>query len=370
MTDSLFFKLAATAAALLSSAAIALAQQPPGQFNASSPTCQRLIGQLSALDRGNEDPTRAGQIRQAEDAVNRQQFEVDKLVSRSRRMGCESSGFFSIFSNPPRQCGALSREIDRQRNTLDRLQNQLEQLNGGTTQRAAQRQSLLIALADNACGSQYRRAASAGEQGGFFDRLFGGNGGTLYSPAPSGPKGGTYRTICVRTCDGYYFPISFETTPDHFREDEQVCQRMCPAADVQLYTYHNPGEEVSQAVSLNGRLYTELPAAFQYRKALNPACSCRRPGESWYEALKANGPDETVAPGDVIVTDKKAEQLSQPHPAPAAKAAASSSKSATAKPGELRGSEAALAETPGKTDKTSDTKRKIRQVGPSFLPSH
>ena len=315
MRASSLFEIGAAAAILLSSAAVALAQQPPGQSNANSPTCQRLVGQLSALDRGNDDPTRADQIRQAEDAVNRQQFEVDKLVSRSRRIGCESSGFFSIFSNPPRECGALSRQIDQQRNALDRLQNQLEQLNGGTTQRAAQRQSLLIALADNGCGSQYRRAANAGQQGGFFDRLFGGNGGgTIVAPESNGPMGNTYRTVCVRTCDGYYFPISFETTPDHFRQDEQTCQQMCPAAEVQLYTYHNPGEEMSQAVALNGRFYTELPSAFAYRKAVNPACSCRRPGESWYEALKAGGPDQTVAPGDVIVTDKKAKQLSQPRP--------------------------------------------------------
>ena len=124
--------------------------------------------------------------------------------------------------------------------------------------------------------------------------------------------GGTFRTICVRTCDGFYFPISFATTPDRFRDDEQTCQRMCPAAEVSLYTYHNPGEEVAQAVSLNGRLYTELPTAFSYRKALNPACSCRRPGESWAEALKANGADDTVAPGDVVVTEQNAKQLSQP----------------------------------------------------------
>ena len=38
---------------------------------------------------------------------------------------------------------------------------QLEQLNGGTTERAAQRQSLLIALGNNGCGPQYRSAALA-----------------------------------------------------------------------------------------------------------------------------------------------------------------------------------------------------------------
>lgn len=366
MRGSPIFEIGAAAAIWLSSAAVALAQQPPGQSAANSPTCQRLVGQLSALDRGNDDPTRAGQIRQAEDAVNRQQFEVDKLVSRSRRLGCENSGFFSIFSNPPRECGTLRRRIDQQRSRLDRLQIQLEQLNGGTTQRAAQRQSLLIALADNGCGSQYRRAAgaSAGRQGGFFDRLFGGIGSTIITPESNAPMGNTFRTICVRLGDGYYFPISFETTPERFREDELTCQRMCPAAEVRLYTYHNPGEEVAQAVSLDGRLYSELPSAFSYRKKLS-GYSCRRPGESWYEALKGGGYDQTAAPGDVIVTDKKAKQLSQPRPAPGQKDA--KTETAAPKPGELRGTDSALTETPGSAGKAD---RKVRQVGPKFLPSN
>jgi hypothetical protein len=346
------FRLAVAAAATVASCAAALAQMP-------NPACQRLEAQLTSLDRGNSDPARAQQIRSAEDAVNRQQFEVDRLVAQSRRMGCESSGFFSIFSNPPPQCGGLSRQIDQQRFTLERLQNQLEQLSGGTAQRAAQRQSLLIALADNGCGSQYRSAALAGQQGGFFDRLFGGNGGIMSTPP--GQMGGTFRTICVRTCDGYYFPISYATTPDHFRDDEQTCQRMCPAAEVTLFTYHNPGEDVAQAVSLNGRLYTELPTAFSYRKALNPACSCRRPGESWYDALKGTGPDETVAPGDVVVTEKNAKQLSQPRIGPNGKPIRPDPRAkTTTTPGP-----ASIAEAPGETD---PTKRTVRTVGPTFLP--
>jgi len=346
------FKLAAVALTTLASCVGALAQS-------QNPACQRLEAQLASLDRGNNDPARADQIRRAEDAVNRQQFEVDRLVAQSRRSGCESSGFFSIFSNAPPQCGGLSRQIDQQRNALERLQNQLEQLSGGTTERASQRQSLLIALGNNGCGAQYRSAALQGQQGGFFDRLFSGNGG-MFSGQP-GAMGGSFRTICVRSCDGFYFPISYATTSDRFRDDDQTCQRMCPAAEVSLYTYHNPGEEVAQAVSLSGRLYTELPAAFSYRKALNPACSCRRPGESWAEALKVNGTDDTVAPGDVIVTEQNAKQLSQPRigadgkpirPDPRAKTPAAPQP-------------APIAEAPGETD---PAKRTVRTVGPTFLP--
>lgn len=345
--------------------AAALCGLSAADAQSTNPACQRLEAQLATLNQGNADPARADQIRRTEDMVTRQQMEVDRLVAQSRNIGCQSSGFFSIFSRPPPQCGGLTRQIDQQRLALERVRNQLEQLNGGTTERAAQRQALLIALGDNGCGPQYRSAAIAGQQGGFFDRLFGGNNSGGIFSSPSGPMGGTFRTVCVRTCDGFYFPISYSTSPDRFREDEQACQRMCPATEVALYTYHNPGEEMAQAVSLNGRLYTELPTAFQYRKALTPACSCRRPGESWAQTLKSIGPDDTVVPGDVVVTEQNARQFSQPRSGPDGK---------PLKP-ELRGtvttaptpaSPAPTAEAPGEPD---PAKRTVRTVGPTFLPA-
>src|SRR3974377_443274 len=104
-------RIATAAVAALASYVSALAQSP-------NPVCHRLETQLAALDRGNSDPARASQIRRAEDAVNRQQFEVDRLVAQSRRMGCERFGFFSIFTNPPPQCGGLVRQTDQKRHPL------------------------------------------------------------------------------------------------------------------------------------------------------------------------------------------------------------------------------------------------------------
>ena len=40
--------------------------------------------------------------------------------------------------------------------------------------------------------------------------------------------GDTYRTVCVRTCDGYYYPISFSTNASRFREDEMTCRDPAP----------------------------------------------------------------------------------------------------------------------------------------------
>src|SRR5262249_57790804 len=93
---------------------------------------------------------------------------------------------------------------------------------------------------------------------------------------------------------------------------------MCPASEVALYTYRNPGEDVPQAVSLAGQPYTSLANAFRYRQEFNPACSCRRPGETWADALREIQ-DTTVERGDIIVTDETSKTMSQPKPEPAAK---------------------------------------------------
>lgn len=357
---------AAFGLALAGSVAAAQTPVPPAPVGPpASPVCQRLEAQLASLDRGNADPARADQIRRAEDALNKQQFDVDRLVAQARRMDCERSGFFSIFREPPPQCGALNRQIDQARNTLDRMQMQLEQLQGGTTQRAAQRQSLLISLGENNCGPQYRSAALQGQQGGFFDRLFGlrGNeGGVIMSPDQQQPMGGTYRTVCVRVGDGFYYPISYATTPDRFQQDAETCRRTCPAADVQLYYYHNPGEEIAQAVSLSGSRYADLPSAFEYRKKLT-GFSCRHPGESWADALKSTGPDTTVEAGDVVVTEQSARRLSQPRTGPDGKPVKSEPQAQPQMPPST-----ALVEAPGQ--EIDPAKRTVRTVGPTFLPSH
>ena len=343
--------------------AAALVLAGSGAYAQTSPYCQQLEAQLASLDRGNADPVRADQIRRAEDAVNKQQFEVDKLVSQSRRFDCERSGFFSIFREPAPQCGPLLRQLDQARNSLDNLQIQLERLQGGTTQRAAQRQSLLISLGQNNCGPQYRSAALQGQQGGFFDRLFGLRGnesGVIVSPEQQQPMGGTYRTVCVRTGDGFYYPISYSTTPERFQQDADTCRRTCPAADVQLYYYHNPGEEMAQAISLTGSRYADLPTAFEYRKKFS-GLNCRPAGESWAEAVKALGPDTTVADGDVVVTEQNAKRLSQPRTGPDGKPLKPETRVEATPPS------TSLVEAPGDPD---PAKRKVRTVGPSFLPSN
>lgn len=274
----------------------------------------RLETQLAAIDRGQGDPN-AEQVKRYEEAASKQQAELDRLVAQSRQLGCQRSSFFLFGGGQPPQCDSLTAQIQRMRANLDRMIAGLQQLQGGD--RDEQRRTIMIALAQNQCGPQYRIATPT-RPGGFFDTLFGGPAGGAAVPYPDMTQTGTYRTLCVRTCDGFFFPISYSTGPGKFRDDERACQRMCPAAEVALYTHRNPGEEVAAAVSLSGRPYSEHPNAFRYRQEYNAACGCKKPGESWAAAV---GEDTTVERGDVVVTEETAKALLQPKPEPPAKPA-------------------------------------------------
>ena len=350
---------------LIGSALSAQAQNfsaPPG-MGGRNPICVRLETQLSALDRGTADPARAEQIRRYEDSANKQQAELDKVVEQSRRVGCQGVGFFSLFSGQPPQCGQINNQIQQMRSNLAQILGTLQQLQGNTAGREGQRRSVLVALAENDCGPQYRTAA-APQQRGFFDTLFGPGTGSESIMAPVEPyQSSTFRTVCVRTCDGYFFPVSYSASQSRFAEDEQACQRMCPAAEVQLYTYRNPGEDISQAVSLHGHPYSDLPTAFAYRKEVNKACSCKRAGQTWADALKQLD-DSTIEQGDIIVTDERAKQLSQPKPDAQGKRV----DPRTNKPAQTPATAPATGPSTESTAATGE-KRQVRTVGPTFVPA-
>ena len=276
----------------------------PGQ-SGRNPVCFQLEGQLNAIDRGVADPGRAAQAKQLDDAANKLQGDLDRLVAQQRRLGCQSNGFFSIFQSQPAQCGPLNNQIEQTRSNLDRAMNDSQRYQaGGTNEQEGRRQQILASLAQNNCGAQYRAAA---QPRGMFDNLFGGN--TNYGGVDVA-QSGTYTTLCVRACDGYYYPISFATTPARFADDEAACKATCPASDASLYVRRTT-EDIRTATSISGRPYTELPNAFRYRQQFDNSCSCRKIGQSWADAL-GTIKDNSVQSGDVVVTEEKSKALAQP----------------------------------------------------------
>ena len=340
---------------------------PPTAGAPVNPICPRLEAQLATIDHGgSNDPAKDEQIRRYQDAAARQQAELDRIRGQARRQGCDSSGFFSLFNQRSAECGPINTQIQQMRANLDQITSSLEQLRTGgfNADRDNQRRSVLIALAQNNCGPQYANAVQ--QPGGFLNNLFG--GGTIAPPPGDlGPPSGTYRTVCVRTCDGGYFPVSFATVPARFPDDEKTCKALCPATEAALYAYRNPGEDINQAVSVNGAPYTALPNAFRFRSEFNSSCSCKAPGQTWSDALKSI--DEKAAAeqqGDIIVTEESAKKMQQRSPT-AKPAQASAKKGAPATTGAAPPAETS-APPPEQAAAPSDNKQ-IRSVGPTFLPN-
>ena len=347
---------------------------PPSQGGvAANPVCPRLEAQLATIDRGggSGDPAKEEQIRRYQEAASKQQGELDRVTSQAKRMGCDSSGFFSLFNNQSAQCGPVNNQIQQMRGNLDQITTSLERLRGGGfggAERENQRRSVLVALAQNNCGPQYANAArGGGGPGNFLDNLFGNNNAPGAPGADLGPQSGTYRTVCVRTCDGAYFPVSFATVPARFPDDERSCKALCPATEATLFAYRNPGEDINQAVSISGQPYTAMPNAFKYRTEFNPSCGCKAVGQTWSDALKTIDDKATAEQqGDIIVTEESAKKMARP-PAPKAVPAKKGATTATA-PAAAPAPEPPPAAPADATGAAKD--KPIRSVGPTFIPTN
>jgi hypothetical protein len=104
------------------------------------------------------------------------------------------------------------------------------------------------------------------------------------SERPKRAASASYRTLCVRLCDGFYFPVSYSTSREHFAGDASQCERQCPARS-RLFVYRNPGEEIEDMRDLDGQPYRSLPTALVYRTQYVADCTCR--GNPWDEATRA-----------------------------------------------------------------------------------
>lgn len=348
-----------------------MAPQSPQQANN---VCTRLEAQLQAFERSGPDQARTEQIKKYETAAAQQQAQLDRLNAQAKKAGCEGGGFFSIFSNQSASCGPLNGQIQQMKGNLDRINGDLARLQGSdpAPEREGQRRALIGALSQNDCGPQYRQAAAQPPQrGGLFESLFGAGSvvGNTTVQGENTPAGSGYRTVCVRMCDGYYYPISYSAGPNKFPDDEKTCQASCPAAEAQLFTHRNPGEDINQAVSQGGQPYTAIPNAFRYRQSFDNACTCKG-GAS--QALK-DGQDPPPQGGDVIVSEERAKQMSQPRLDAQGKPIKLELPPRPAKPDPKAAATPAAPDVPEtKADDapvkvTRDSNKPVRQVGPTFI---
>jgi hypothetical protein len=114
---------------------------------------------------------------------------------------------------------------------------------------------------------------------------------------PARPRG-TYvagRPVCVRLCDGAFFPIA---TPSASLGEEAACQGLCPDAPTAVYREPKGSDNIDGALSTAGKPYTALPAAFRYQTTLDRTCTCHRDIAPHYSVAQ----DATLRKGDYVMT--------------------------------------------------------------------
>jgi Protein of unknown function (DUF2865) len=166
---------------------------------------------------------------------------------------------------------------------------------------SSQRAVVLGALVLLCCG------ASAAEAQNFFSNFFGAFG--LRPPPPpqimmpfvnEAPVGeaprarasfGGGQAWCVRGCDGRYFPVN---GPDN-QSREASCHSFCPTSETRLVY----GGDIDNAVSENGKPYSELPNAFRYRSEIVAGCTCNGKDSAGLAKVTIES-DPTLRKGDIV----------------------------------------------------------------------
>ena len=273
------------------------------------------------------DAPRNDQGSQYQAAASRQRDELDRTNAYAHSIGCDHKQFLFFGSAPPPQCGEINAQIGRMRANLNELQSRA----GGMGGRAE-----LVARYNSQCANP-----EASQPTNFLSALFGGghnqpandvdttplNPDTAPTETPLDANPGEARAgskaVCVRSCDGAFFPVSYSASSGRLQNLDDMCHALCPNADVSLYTYPASGE-IEQAVSITGAHYMDSPNALKYRQSFDSTCSCRRRGQSWADALAgAETKLGRESKGDIYVTPEKSAEMARPKADPkAAKAAA------------------------------------------------
>ena len=129
--------------------------------------------------------------------------------------------------------------------------------------------------------------------------------------------GGGAGLVCVRTCDGAFFPFSTSGVI-HWDRAEEVCSLLCPNATMAVY-WLPFGHTIDEAVSLTGQRYSALPNAGKFQQSSESECSCRRAGQTWADALHAAEARYGHGSHDILVTQEASDRMSRPVVDPKAK---------------------------------------------------
>ena len=258
--------------------------------------CRALQIKIDAAPRSQPSGKNSAQAARYAKAITAQNVQIDRAKSQARALGCSGS-IITLGGGGKPVCSKLTGALKSMNANMSKLKAQYARLSkgGGTI---SSREVLRARYNDMGCGQNDNRniiSVKADDKTKSNSNIASILGDTkakrddrrkadqkraaekLEIPGLS-YSGDTFRTLCVRKCDGYYFPISFSTTKDNFKRDTVACESMCPGTEVELFMHKVPEEESEDMVSKKGEPYKAMSYAFAYRsdnQTKDPACRCQ-----------------------------------------------------------------------------------------------
>ena len=255
---------------------------------AASDLCDRLNGELTALSETYSAPAK---VRKYARAIAEQKLSIRELRYNMRESGCGAGSVFIVSGENADECAELEEKMARMETNLAILNEKRISLMSGQDD-DLRRRRLIAAIDDNSCSDQPVLASTDPVVNGadpvVADMPDGretirvpqsdeGYGDSQFVDLGGSATNGSYRTMCVRTCDGAFFPISSQATSMNFQRDAQVCSMMCPGVETELFYHPIRQETDSMRSALTSRPYDELDNAYRFRtKAAgkDKACGC------------------------------------------------------------------------------------------------
>jgi len=199
--------------------------------------------------------------------------EISRLNLYRQQIGCLNNDGF--FSTPNPACGAIDQRI---RYLL---------ANASENDAVLRRRRELGRLVRAACSTLVPAQAVS-------QRAYGGS-----------------KLICVRSCDGAFFPL--DASMRRGVDPDDYCQALCPGTEAAAYSMPPRDDGLKDAAALHSkRAYSALANAFLFQKKRVAACSCAVEDRPWSSSLLKAEDYLTHHRRDVIVTADLADKLSRP----------------------------------------------------------
>lgn len=276
--------------------------------------CETLRSQLHQQPRQIVGNT--AEVRRFANALAQQNILIRRIKNDLRGYGC-TSGSITVYGNPNAElCGEIGDALEQAEADRDMIAQDRDRMlaDRRSENRQDARDRILAALNAQGCyDEQPSDSTTDPSENPDMQEPIGGYGAADnqdYAPTPDMPMQRGLRTLCVRTCDGAFFPISSDATPLDFKEQAAQCERMCPGTQTELFYHELQGQESADMVSARtGQPYASMPNAFAYRNSPTatraPSCSCNM--TAYGDQMKAqdgkeNGPQSTPSKGSASIT--------------------------------------------------------------------